>query len=93
MDKRHVMLRTEATLTVIGLTIGLLHWTRLLSLPVLFALGALSSVVIALQQPTRNVLVVLLVGEDRMPAANALMTLLVNVLGVIGPAVASLLIA
>jgi len=94
MDRRRLMLWTQALSLLQALALALLTWQGWITPAILLSLAFLLGCINALDLPVRQSLLVYLV-EDRsqLPNAIALNSLLVNVSRFVGPALAGFVIA
>lgn len=94
MDRRRLMLWTQALSLLQALALAVLTWQGWITAPVLLGLAFLLGCINAVDLPARQSLVVHLV-EDRalLPNAIALNSMLVNVSRFLGPALAGFVIA
>jgi MFS family permease len=93
MDKRTLLLFTQATMGVLALVLGLLTLTHAVRLWMVFLLAAGLGSVTAADSPTRQTFVHEMAGPERLANAVTLNTIMVNASRAIGPAVAGVLIA
>jgi MFS family permease len=93
VDRRQLLLRTQASMMVLALTLALLTMTGLVAIWHLFVLGALLGVANAFDIPGRQVFVFEIVGREDLVNAIALNSSMVNGARIVGPAVAGLLVS
>lgn len=93
LDRRRLLLATQAAMAVLSLTLGLLTTTGLVRLWHVDALAFLTGCVAAFDAPARQTFVTELVGEADLANAVALNSTSFNVARMVGPALAGLLIA
>ncbi|NJD58145.1 MAG: MFS transporter [Anaerolineales bacterium] len=91
--KRTVLYFTQAAAGLLGLTLGVLVATNLVTLWMVYILAFLLGWVTVFDNPARQTFVLELVGESRLRNAVTLYSTLVNLSRVIGPTLAALLIA
>ncbi len=92
VDRRRLMLATQAAFTVIAATFAVATVLDRLSIGLLFALSAMLGTLTAIDNPSRRTLVADLVEPADVPNAVALHSAMMTGSRVIGPAVAGLLI-
>jgi MFS family permease len=93
VDRRRMLLATNAGLAVVSVVLALSTQAGLASVPLLYVLTFIGSGVGALDQPARSALSPSLVERRLIPAAMALNQTQFQVATVVGPAVAGLVIA
>jgi MFS family permease len=93
VDKRRLLLATQASMAVLALILGTLTATGAVRLWMVYALALLLGVATAFDMPARQAFVSEMVGPDRVANAVGLNSASFNSARVIGPAVAGLLIA
>lgn len=92
-SRRTLMIAAHVGLTVSTLALLIAVLTGTASVPVIFALAALSGAMAALDQPARQAMVGELVGDDHLVNAVALNSVAFNLARISGPAIAGVLIA
>jgi MFS family permease len=93
LDRRRVLLVTQAMSAVVALALALLTLHGLTSMWPLYALAAIGAAVSAFDLPARQSLVPTLVPREHLPNAITLNTFMFQTASVIGPAAAGLVIA
>ncbi len=93
MDRRKLLLATQAAMGVLALGLGLLTVAGLVQLWHVYVFAALLGCASAFDAPARQTFVTELVGEEHLSNAVALNSTSFNVARMIGPAVAGVLIA
>jgi MFS family permease len=93
VDKRRLLVATQATAGALALLLGLLVVTDAVRLWMVFALAFALGIVNAVDNPARQSFVSEMVGRKRVTNAVSLNSVLANATRVLGPAVAGLLIA
>ena len=93
LDRRKLLIATQAGLGVLALGLGLLTVTGLVQLWHVYVFAFLQGCVTAFDAPARQTFVSELVGEDDLPNAVALNSTSFNAARMIGPAIAGILIA
>ena len=93
LDRRRLLLATQAVLGLLALVLGLLTVTGLARVWQVYVLAFLLGCATAFDQPARQTFVADMVGEDDLSNAVALNSASVNASRLIGPAVAGLVIA
>jgi len=93
VDRRRLLMVTQAGLALCSLTLTLLALGGNPPLPALFAVAFVAAGLGAVDQPTRSSAIPRLVPTERLPAAIALNQLNFQTASIIGPAVGGLLIA
>lgn len=91
-DKRRLVMGAQACAALLAATLATLTISGLVSVPLLYAFAVLSGLVAVVDQPARQVLVSELVGDDRLRSAISANNALTQLSGMIGPALAGLLI-
>lgn len=92
-DRRTVALSTSAGLWVVTALLALQAWLRVDEVWVLYALVAAQSAGFGINNPARSAIIPMLVRPARLPAANALQTLLFNTSLMLGPVAGAVLVA
>ena len=92
-DRRKVLIVTQIGLAACSFGLFLNAASRSPSLPVMFALAAVSSGLLGVDWPTRSSIVPNLVGPRLMQQAITLNISLFNLAGIIGPVIAGYLVA
>ncbi len=93
VDKRRLLLCTQAALGLLALVLGLLTVTGVVRLWMVFVLAVALGTVNSVDQPARQTFVPEMVGRDRVQNAVSLNSVLTNAARAIGPAAAGVLIA
>ncbi len=93
LDRRKLLLGTQASLGALALVLGILCITGLVQLWHVYVLALLQGCVAAFDAPARQTFVSELVGEEDLSNAVALNSTSFNAARMIGPAVAGMLIA
>jgi MFS family permease len=93
MDKRRLLMATQAVLAATALALGLLVVTGAVELWMVVAVAVVFGLVTACDTPTRQAFSLEMVGPERLRNAVSLHSTLVNVARAVGPAVAGLVIA
>lgn len=92
VDKRRLVILTQALQMVEALALAVLVWTHVVAVWQVMVLAAFVGVVNAFDIPTRQAFIVDLVGKDDLMNAIALNSSMFNAARVVGPAVAGALI-
>lgn len=93
VDKRRLLLATQAVAGVLALFLGVLTATGAATVPLVWLLAAATGTVTALDMPSRQSFVYEMVGPDDLANAVGLNAVVINSSRIVGPAVAGLLIA
>ncbi len=93
LDRRKLLLGTQASLGMLALVLGILCVTGLVQLWHVYLLALLQGCVAAFDAPARQTFVSELVGEEDLSNAVALNSTSFNAARMIGPAIAGILIA
>jgi MFS family permease len=93
LDKRRMLLATQAAMASLALVLGVLTATGAVRLWMLYVLALLLGCATAFDMPTRQAFVSEMVGADRVANAIGLNSAVFNSARVVGPAVAGVLIA
>ena len=93
LDRRKLLLGTQAAMGALALVLGVLTVTGLVQLWQVYVLALLQGCVTAFDAPARQTFVAELVGEDNLSNAVALNSTSFNAARMVGPAIAGLLIA
>ena len=93
MDRRRLLLMTQACLALVSVALAIATQTGLVSLPLLYALTAIGASVAALDNPARSALAPSLVDRRQIPAAIALTQSQFQLAAIVGPALAGVVIA
>ncbi|WP_028536091.1 MFS transporter [Paludibacterium yongneupense] len=93
LDRRKLLIATQAVSGILALVLGLLIVARLVQLWQVYAIAFLSGCVNAIDMPARQTFVSDLVGDDNLSNAVALNSSSINVAQMVGPAAAGLVIA
>lgn len=91
-DKRRLVMGAQSCATVLAATLATLTITGLVSVPLLYLFAVLSGLVAVIDQPARQVLVSELVGDAQLRSAISTNNALTQLSGMIGPALAGILI-
>jgi MFS family permease len=91
--KRNILYVTQSCAGLLGLTIGTLVVTDAIRLWMIYALGILLGIITVFDNPTRQVFVREMVGDERLTNAVSLSSMEFNLARVIGPAIAGVLAA
>jgi MFS family permease len=92
-DRRRILLLTQVLFILLSIVQTILVGTGAITLWMIYALGALTGVVTALDGPARQVYVMELVGRARLVSAVSLYEVILNASRVLGPAAGGLLLA
>ncbi len=92
LDRRRLLITTQTTLIVFGVTLAVLAATGVVRPWMLFALAAATGCVAALDNPARQVFVLELVGRGRVASAVSLYEVILNASRVFGPALGGVLL-
>jgi len=93
LDKRRLLLVTQAAMASLALVLGVLTATGAVRLWMVYVLALLLGCATAFDMPTRQAFVTEMVGPDRVTNAVGLNSAVFNSARVVGPAVAGVLIA
>jgi MFS family permease len=93
LPRRPVLLLTQSLLMLLALGLGLLVWTRLVTVPVVIAFAGGVGLVSALDVPTRQSFLIEMASPEDLPNAIALNSSIFNGARVVGPAIAGLVVA
>jgi MFS family permease len=93
MDKRRLLMATQAVLGATALALGVLVVTGTVELWMVVAVAVVFGLVTACDNPTRQAFSLEMVGPERLRNAVSLHSTMVNVARAVGPAVAGLVIA
>jgi MFS family permease len=93
LDKRRLLLATQAAMALLALVLGVLTATGAIRLWMVYVLALLLGCATAFDMPTRQAFVSEMVGPDRVTNAVGLNSAVFNSARVVGPAVAGVLIA
>ncbi|GAA1957443.1 MFS transporter [Microbacterium deminutum] len=91
-DRRRLLMLTQGSLMILGLAIGILILTGVMTLPLMFGFALALGVVAAFDNPSRQAFVSDLVSRENASNAVALNAASFNGARMIGPAVAGLVI-
>ena len=92
-DRRKVALLSAVVLWVVTALLALQAWLDVDQLWVLYALVAVQHGAYGINSPARTAIIPMLVPPRRLPAANALQTLVFNTTLMVGPVVGAMLVA
>lgn len=93
VDKRRLILWTHSINAALALTLGVITLTGVVELWMVYTLAAAFGVVTAVDNPTRQIFLMELVGAELVSNAVTLNSVVVNTARVIGPAIGGVLIA
>jgi MFS family permease len=93
VDKRRILVTTQAAFGVLALTMFALVITDLATLPIVYGISLLNGLVMAFDNPARQSFYVEMVGEDALTNAVSLNSAAFTGARIVGPAVAGLLIS
>ena len=92
LPRRAMLLVTQTLLMLLAFCLGILVWRNAITVPILIAFAGGVGLVSALDVPTRQSLLVEMVGPEDLPNAIALNSSIFNGARVVGPAIAGMLI-
>lgn len=92
-DRRKVALLTSAGLWLVAVVLAAQAWLRVDEVWVLYALVGAQAAGFGINNPARSAIIPMLVPPARLPAANALQTLLFNTSLMLGPVAGAVLVA
>lgn len=91
-DRRNVLLTTQSSYVLLGLTLAALTWSGAINVPLLILIGGVMAIVASFDQPARQVVLPSLVPSDRLAQAMSL-NMLSNAVGqMAGPALGGMAI-
>jgi MFS family permease len=93
LDRRRLLLFTQTTAGLLAIILGILDITGLVTVWQILLLAFLSSIVMAVDNPTRQAFVPDLVGNENIASAVGLNSAAWNAAAVIGPSLAGILVA
>ena len=92
-DRRRVALGSAIGLWLVTILLAVQAWLHLDSVTVLYALVAVQSAGFAINNPARSAIIPRLVEAERLPAANVLQTIEMNIAFTGGPLLGAVLVA
>jgi MFS family permease len=92
-ERHRVMMVTQTAMAVCALALAIVAWLRVDRVWVIDLIAVVRGIILVFNNPSRQALMVQLVGRGELPNAIALNSSLNNATRVIGPAIAGLLIA
>ncbi|HEV8021360.1 MAG TPA: MFS transporter [Candidatus Lustribacter sp.] len=92
-DRQRMMIVTQSAMAVMAAALAVVAYLHVDSIVVIDAIALVRGTIMAFNNPTRQAMMVQLVGRSELPNAIALNSSLNNATRVIGPAVAGVLIA
>lgn len=92
-DRQRMMIVTQSAMAVCAAALALVAYLHVGSIVVIDAIALVRGTIMAFNNPTRQAMMIQLVGRSELPNAIALNSSLNNATRVIGPAVAGVLIA
>jgi MFS family permease len=92
-DTRKLVMTTQAAAMIISAVLAVVSLTGTATLPIVFALAAVSGIAFAFDAPARQALTFQLVGPRELPNAVALNSGMFNASRIVGPAIAGIVIA
>jgi MFS family permease len=93
LDRQRMMVLTQTAMAICAAALALVAYLRIDSVIVVDAIALVRGTVVAFNNPTRQALMIQLVGRSELPNAIALNSSLNNASRVFGPAIAGVLIA
>ena len=93
LDHRRALIGTNATSAALALLLASLTATGAIRVWMVFAIAVANGIVLAVDQPARQLYVIELVGRERVQSAVGLFEVIVNASRVLGPAIGGLMIA
>jgi MFS family permease len=93
VDKRNVLIATQSAFMLLAFLLGLLTQTKLITPSQIMFIALLNGIVMSFDAPSRQSLVVELVGKENLFNAIALNSVSFNSSRIIGPALAGVLVA
>ncbi len=91
-DRRRVLLVTQTILMLSAITLGVLTFTQLISVGMIYGIAALNAATQAFDGPARQALTPNLVPKEHLTNALSLNNIVHQTAGIVGPAVGGLLI-
>lgn len=91
-DRRKVLVVTQVGLMVVGASLAALSLTDTATPQLLYVLVGVQSAFFAVHNPARRAVIPMMLGNDLLPAANALSSLAMGVSLAVGPVVAGVLV-
>ncbi|MFO7674907.1 MAG: MFS transporter [bacterium] len=88
VNKRNLLIVTQALLAVLALALAILYWTGVIRIGHILVISALAGTVAAVESPVRLAIVPELVGRGRVLNAIALNSAIFNAARIIGPSIA-----
>lgn len=92
-SKRKILLITQSLFAILAILLGILVFTSLIKIWMVYVFALLFGIVNAIDNPVRRSFVIEMVGKRNIRNAVTLYTSLVNLTRIIGPAIAGILIA
>ena len=93
LNKRNILIVTQISFMALAFALALLTQFKLITPAQIMALAVLNGVVMAFDAPSRQSMVVELVGKAHLPNAIALNSVAFNSSRIIGPAIAAVLVS
>ena len=93
MNKRNILIFTQTAFMLLAFLLAFLTHTKLITPAQIMGIAVLNGVVMAFDAPSRQSMVVELVGKAHLPNAIALNSVAFNSSRVIGPAIAAVLVS
>ena len=93
LDRRAILLFTQSSAAILALALGVLDLTGTVQIWHVLLIAFFSSLVMALDNPTRQAMVPDLVGKDNVASAVGLNSAAWNTAAVVGPSIAGVLVA
>ena len=93
LDRQQVLVVTQTLMAILAAALAAVAYLHVDSVPVIDGIALLRGTVQAFNNPTRQAMMVQLVGRSELPNAIALNASLNNATRIVGPAIAGLLIA
>lgn len=91
-SKRRLLLLTQTSFCLLALFLGILVFTNLIQLWMLYIIAFCYGMTNAVEGPTRHTFVIEMVGKEKLRNAITLYTSAVNMARIIGPSIAGILI-
>ncbi len=92
-DKRHLLLFTQSVSALLAFILGVLTWTGIVEMWMIFLLAFLNGTILSFDQPARGALVPALVPAEDLMNAISLQSMVFNGASMLGPALAGVAVA
>ncbi|MBV8833835.1 MAG: MFS transporter [Acidobacteriaceae bacterium] len=92
LNRRLLLIASQSSLALLAMTLGLLTWTGVITLPAIEAIAFVSGAILSFDQPARAALLSSVVPQEDLLNAISLQSAVFNAAAIVGPALAGLVV-